>query len=375
MQTSHHRRQSKTLKPVPKFCDTAFIRNSPKVVKNIQHADLDSELFEKFRHEQFPNSNILKLGLEPHDISDRLSRTQLQYMYIVESQRGSPALFVINSWFYGHNVDLFKWLIINNPNFTTSTVSLTDDYVGDLPNFDEHLRLFNTVVGVSVSKDYKLLPEWVPKSTLLSFKYITHMSWSRVAIDDQTLIIWAGPYRILEQPGAATYIHMNVLTTKAAKVTLDQNPILSAITDRLRVSLNYDMIKHIIPTAHDLNHKRIPPTLSSGDWSIMGQVAITNLRMRSWHSLCTFRSLEFANMFHFDSSINASVNNYQFSPLLVPRGFAMCCRLVAPFVQEIWNILYKNKPTLLFLPTAYSQYHDFDDVSPSTNPRVDHPIS
>jgi hypothetical protein len=304
-------------------------------------------------------------ALAPQDPNDLLSNIQLQMMYVVDSQRGSPALFVVKGWLSGDNSRWFDCIVRNDP-VLSNTMDLRKNGYQPMPEFDTVLQTYNALVH-----DYS--PTGVSSPILLEgrqkqWKPPTEMKWTMVGIENHTLVLWVGPHRVISQPGHTTHIYIHPKPRHVLIDKITQHPELCTMMELIRLRLGTTSSNYaLFPLPSD------PPMCKvehEGVERENARNAIVALRERSWAAIHYKRDPALSReFFHTEDTY---VNRY----LTKASAVAACCAKVQPTIFAIWGQLYtgmaeQSSHCVSFPPTQYTQHQD-DDTSPFFPPHIDY---
>ena len=369
---------------------------------------------------------VLCAGLRPILPHDLLSNTQLQYMFVVESQRGAPALFALKGWFEGDNASWFEAIARVHPQHG-GTIDLRADGYQAMPHFDDILREYNGLIDEWGSRPRAPEQrEWTATVCAIADRQRwtrpTHMQWTLVAIDDQSLIVWAGPHRIVQQPGATIHLYPQPLARPALLEQMRAQTHVKLVADAMRALLSQAMqTKRSLPIEPELHESAPPISLDDS----LGVSVVAALRRQSWAIVPFTRRVELLRPFYkthlqarpssvggthtyvhratgLDDLTIAHVSietrmqqhvsthtqtsdygatRWQTVPSPVrsafacPDGVAECCHTSAAAIQSVWRALYKDIPAqrahVCFTPTYYNEYAD-DDHDMAVPPHIDY---
>jgi len=265
----------------------------------------------------------------------RLHRTQLQYMYVISSPSGSPALFTIANWFHSNNADWFEELSKHYPT-NNQKMDLRSDGYHELQEFDTILASYNELCDSQFKMDG---PEWMHRTLHKGkenhWEPPEKMHWTHAVIDAHTMVVWAGPHRVIRQPGATTHVYMS--------------PFYHTDTSK---PCNYTF------TDNTLNR----------DWGID---MVQQLLNKSW---CVTH-------FTRDGSIDSELNAFnqdtgpEYPSTACPQAINKCCSAAAPAIHNLWHVLYSNIPSdipiVSYPPTTHIRY-DEQSRGPSHPPHIDY---
>lgn len=301
------------------------------------------------------------------DDSKSVANTKIQMMYVVESQRGSPALFVVNGWMIGDNARWFNALVQTHP-LITKTMDFSKDGYQELPEFDVALQMYNLFVegfdeNLEVNdalynlKKLGLCKEW---------KRPSKMKWVMVGIENHTLVMWMGPHRVIEQPGYTTHIYINPEPKDSLLQRMKNSPQLTDMMQMIRLHMNSeDQNGRMFPLHEDTQDEFLTDDSVFQD---RAQDSIRTLNDRSWDAIHFKHDHSITNAFH-STKQDLPYNRWFQNASTV----AKCCALVAPFIRTLWHELYElpHSTQVAFPPTQYTQYAD-DDTSPFFPPHIDY---
>lgn len=264
------------------------------------------------------DGSVLRHGLHPKTTQDLLSNTQLQYMFVVESQRGAPALFTLKGWFDKDNASWFESVARAHPQHG-GTLDFRAEGYQPLQGFDELLKEYNQLVEEErvLSEDVEPAVEPVRKdhwkTTVRAiaqrqrWSKPTRMQWTLVAIDDQSLIVWAGPHRIVQQPGATIHLYLQPVTRSAMLKHVDARKSTGIVMEMMRALLppRSGASKRFAGSANSSEYNSVPTEteLTSTPPSIMideslGPSMVAALRRQSWAIVPLPRRVELIQPFY-----------------------------------------------------------------------------
>lgn len=295
---------------------------------------------------------------------DMLANIKLQMMYVVDSQRGSPALFVVKGWLTGDNSKWFDCIARNDPSIP-NTIDFTKNGYQEIPQFDTVLKAYNELVDRYPHETNSAI---VSEGRRKHWNPPTEMRWTMVGIENHTLVVWVGPHRVISQPGHTTHIYIHPKPRDALIDEMNTQPQLRTMMETIRLRLGATSSEHALfplPTDQPSCGTDYNPTEQEN-----ARNAIGALRERSWAAIHYKRDSTLSRQF-FQKEENP-VNTY----FTKARAVATCCAKVQPTVFAIWQQLYKgisehSSHYVSFPPTEYTQYRD-DDSSPFFPPHIDY---
>lgn len=320
---------------------------------------------EHYKH-YVANSNDEQSTHQAKHPNDLLGNIQLQMMYVVDSQRGSPALFVVKGWMTDDNSRWFD-CIVRNDSSLSNRIDLTKNVYQEIPQFDVVLQRYNTLVReyATSSNDDPVIIE----GRKMQWKPPTEMKWAMVGIENHTLVIWVGPHRVISQPGHTTHIYMNPKPREMLIEEMQKHPPMRTMMETIRLRLGSTASEHDLfplPTDTVSNHVTRPQPVDYDH----AHDAIRALRERSWAAIHYRRDAKLSREFFETTAQDA--NTY----FAKTTSVSNCCARVQPIVFAIWETLYdglseQSIQYVSFPPTEYTQYKD-DDTSPFFPPHIDY---
>lgn len=220
MQSKHawprpNRQTSRLLRPVMDFAQTQsrwvnterFDEKHNPVTIHLtekERVSLLSKLYDEYSISQTTSSHT---SFVPRQSNSLLHNIKIQMMYVVHSQRGSPALFTVQGWLIEDNAKWFHELQQSIQEFKVG-VALTQDGYQVLDRFDDILRIYNQELVGQNSTD-ATIEAVLFKGLSKGWRPPKPMRWTLVPVENHSLIIWAGPHRVTSQPGSATYMYLH----------------------------------------------------------------------------------------------------------------------------------------------------------------------
>lgn len=298
-----------------------------------------------------------------------LHKIKIQMMYIVHSQRGSPALFTVQGWLVEDNAKWFHELKQSIDEFNTGTV-LTQDGYQVLDRFDDILRVYNQEL-VSQNSTSAIVGDILYKGLSKGWSPPKPMRWVLVPVENHSLVIWAGPHRVTSQPGSATYMYLHPERRES---------LIHRAHEHLQL---HSMLKELNAKSSNLGQIIHPTVLESNtDLTFYDEKAHAKRLMDELHN-DSFAIFHYVQDTHLTQSYDQvkkrlellhTIDPHYHSPLDNACATIKCCYMVTPLIQAIWHSLYKDIPDdrllVAFPPTRYVRYED-NGESESFPPHID----